>query len=91
MIKHFNIKIYGRVQGVFFRESAKNKAEELEINGFAKNEPDGILYIEAEGKEEKLKEFLDWCGYGPELADVEKVDFDEEEKLKSFKKFEVRF
>ena len=90
MIKHFNIKIYGRVQGVFFRESARNKAEELGINGFAKNEPDGIVYIEAEGEEEKLKEFIKWCGYGPELAGVGKINFKEGE-LKNFEKFVVRY
>ena len=75
MLKHLNIKILGRVQGVFFRHSAKQKAEELNIKGFARNEPDGAVYIEAEGIEENLKQFLDWCHYGPLLASVKKLEF----------------
>jgi acylphosphatase len=51
MKKHFNIRISGRVQGVFFRASTKAKAEELGISGFVQNEPDGSVYIEAEGEE----------------------------------------
>jgi len=74
-VKHLEIKIFGRVQGVFFRHSAKQKAEELNIKGFAKNEPDGTVYIEAEGEEENLKQFLDWCYQGSPFALVEKVEF----------------
>jgi acylphosphatase len=70
MKKHFNIKVSGRVQGVFFRASTKSKAEELAIAGFVQNEPDGSVYIEAEGEEEKLDQFIAWCKRGPELAEV---------------------
>lgn len=73
--KHLNIKISGQVQGVFFRHSARQKAKELGITGLARNEPDGTLYMEAEGEEEKLKIFLEWCFHGPPSAAVEKVDF----------------
>lgn len=74
MKKHLNIKIYGRVQGVFFRISAKEKAESLGIVGFARNEPDGSVYIETEGQEDDLEEFIKWCQKGPEAAHVEKVE-----------------
>ena len=74
MIKHANIRTYGRVQGVFFRDSAKQKAIEFDLAGFARNEPAGTVYIEAEGEEEKLNEFINWCKEGPEGAFVGKID-----------------
>lgn len=71
---HVNIKIFGEVQGVFFRHSARLKAREIGITGFVKNEPDGAVYMEAEGNEKTLEQFLEWCKYGPESAKVEKVE-----------------
>lgn len=84
--KHLNIKIFGQVQGVFFRVSAKEEAERLGIKGFARNEPDGTVYIEAEGEKERLDEFIRWCHDGPEAANVEKVEISEG-PLKNFSEF----
>ena len=72
--KHLNIKIYGQVQAVFFRVSAKEKAEKLGITCSARNESDGSVYIEVEGEEGSLEEFVKWCHIGPPLAKVEKVE-----------------
>lgn len=90
MKRHLNIRVSGRVQGVFFRHSAKQKAEELNITGFARNEDDGSVYIEAEGEEENLKEFLNWCYQGPPLALVEKADFEFHSEIKDFKNFVIK-
>lgn len=89
MQKHLNIKIYGRVQGVFFRATAQEEADKLHIFGFARNEPDGSLYIEAEGETEKLEKFLQWCHGGPEAARIDKVEI-KEGLLKNFQEFETR-
>lgn len=43
-MKHLNMKIYGRVRGVFFRSSARKRAILLGISGFARNDPDGTVY-----------------------------------------------
>jgi len=91
MIKNVKIKIFGRVQGVWFRESAKRKAGELLVAGWVKNEPDGSVYAEAEGEEGKIGEFIEWCHKGPELAKVEKVEVEEREDLEGYKNFEVRY
>lgn len=88
MKKHFNIKIYGLVQGIFFRASANEQANKLNITGFTRNEPDGSVYIEAEGEKKNLDEFLKWCHQGPPLAQVEKVIVTED-KLKDFSDFET--
>ncbi|MBU1000228.1 acylphosphatase [Patescibacteria group bacterium] len=62
---HLNIKIYGLVQGVFFRATAKEKADSLSITGFAKNMPDGSVFIEVEGEKKNLDKFVKWCHIGP--------------------------
>lgn len=86
MKKHFGIRISGRVQGVFFRASTKEKAESLRLQGFVRNEPDGSVYAEAEGEEEGLNAFVDWCRHGPPLALVEKCVI-EEGPVKNFSHF----
>lgn len=86
MAKHFNIKISGRVQGVFFRYTAKAKADEFGIKGFVRNQDGGALYIEAEGRDEELEKFLDWCRVGPPSAKVEKVEA-REGQLQNFSDF----
>ncbi len=90
MIKHLNIKIYGAVQGVFFRTNAKKEAENLSIAGFVRNERDGTVYIEAEGEEKSLDEFLKWCRKGPDSAQVEKIEV-ETEPVKNFSEFSRDF
>lgn len=87
-MKHFNIHIFGLVQGVFFRSEANNQATNFNITGFVKNSPDGSVYIEAEGKDKDLNKFLTWCHHGPSMAQVEKVIVTED-KLKNFTEFEV--
>ena len=71
MTKSISIQITGRVQGVGFRYHARYRAEEFGIKGFARNEEDGSVYIEAAGEESKLDQFVDWCRSGPRLARVD--------------------
>lgn len=87
-MKHINIKITGKVQGVFFRASTKAVADQIGIKGFVKNEKDGSVYVEAEGLATFLEMFVEWCNNGPEKSVVEKVEISEGE-LKNFNNFEV--
>ena len=73
-MKRLKITIEGRVQGVFFRDSTKNKAAELGICGCVSNQPNGGVYIEAEGEGAALEQFTQWCHQGPEWARVDKVE-----------------
>ncbi len=86
---HINIRVTGRVQGVNFRASAKEKALELGLCGFVRNETDGSVYLEAEGHEEKINELTKWCKQGPSLAHVTNVMVVRGE-LKEFIRFEIR-
>jgi acylphosphatase len=72
----YRIRISGQVQGVGFRWNAAHQARKLGITGFAKNTPDGSVYIEAEGIESELKKFIEWCKTGPRSARVESVNHD---------------
>ena len=89
MLKHFNLRVHGRVQGVFFRDFIKQKADELGLSGFVRNEQDGTVYLEAEGEEKALQKFAEICKTGADHAKVEKVDTEEGE-LKNFEDFIIK-
>jgi len=88
MQSHLNITVTGQVQGVFFRGATKAVADQLGVKGQISNEPDGSVYIEAEGDKVALEMFLDWCKEGPEHAKVISVECHEGE-LKNYRNFEV--
>lgn len=88
-MKHLNILISGKVQGVFFRASTKERADQLGLKGFVRNEPNGDVYMEVEGKPDTLKLFLEWAAKGPERARVGYFDIQEEAVI-NFTAFEVR-
>jgi len=69
----YKIMVRGRVQGVGFRWSAVREAQNRGITGYVKNLLDGNVYIEAEGSEEQLNAFVEWCRKGPGLCFVESV------------------
>jgi len=87
-MRHLNITVKGKVQGVFYRASTKAVADQLGVKGNVKNLPDGGVFIEAEGDKVSLDMFLDWCHEGPEDAEVTSVESNEGE-LKNYRNFEV--
>jgi acylphosphatase len=89
MLLHYDIRISGRVQGVFFRASARGEANRLGLQGFVRNEEDGSVYAEAEGERERLDEFLEWCRQGPPHAHVDAVKAVTGD-VKGFRGFHVR-
>ena len=68
-----NIRCYvsGRVQGVFFRASAKNEADRLGIQGYAKNLADGRVEVLASGEPEAMDRFQAWLAKGPPMGQVD--------------------
>jgi len=69
--------ITGKVQGVFFRASAKEKADALGIKGWVKNTPHGDVEIMANGEQLAIEKFIDWCRKGPSKSRVVDVVVDE--------------
>ena len=86
-MKLYIIRIHGRVHGVGYRISACEKARELHLTGFVRNQPDGSVYIEAEGELENLHNFFDWCSQGPRHSLVQKAEFEVSDDLRHFKNF----
>src|SRR5260221_14545412 len=70
MNKHISINVTGKVQGVFFRASAREKGEELVVKGFVRNKPDGVGYMEVVAEEIILEQFLEWCRQGTPRARI---------------------
>jgi len=87
-MKHLDITIKGKVQGVFFRASTKAVADQLGVKGNVRNEPNGDVAIAAEADDFILEMFLEWCAEGPQGAVVTSVETNEGE-LKNYRNFEV--
>jgi acylphosphatase len=69
-----SILVSGRVQGVFFRQSAVLEARGLGLDGWVRNLPDGRVEAEAEGERAAVEAFVAWCRAGPPSARVEEVE-----------------
>jgi acylphosphatase len=67
------ILVKGNVQGVWFRKYAKEKAEELGLNGTVQNEPDGSVLLIVTGDPMLLHQLIDWCHSGSPKAEVSDV------------------
>ena len=88
MVKHLNITVQGKVQGVFFRNGTKAVADQLGIRGSVRNTESGDVYIEAEAEPMLMDMFMEWCHKGPDAARVTEVKIEEGE-VKNYRNFEV--
>ncbi len=70
---HYDIQVYGKVQGVFYRANTMRKATDLGVRGWVRNESNGSVRIAAEAAKPVLEEFVMWCKQGPAYAEVDKV------------------
>lgn len=68
-----HVTISGEVQGVWFRASTKQKAQELGLAGWVKNTADGNVEAVFEGDKTVVDEMIAWCWKGPPLAKVADV------------------
>jgi len=91
MIIRAHVYISGRVQGVFFRASTRDKARELGLKGWVRNLADGRVEAVFEGEEEKVREMIEWCHKGPVLASVSNVDVRIEKPTHEYDEFEIRY
>ena len=89
MMKRIRIYVHGKVQGVFYRYNTKKIADSLNINSLFFTQPFSSVEILAEGFDDNLKKFIEWCKVGPPMARVERLDVIEEKnitkKLSDFK------
>lgn len=88
-MKSCRIVVYGQVQGVFFRRSAKEEADKFGLTGWIRNEPDGSVRALVVGPKDKLEEFVKWCKKGPPLAKVNGVEVDWSDSEEDFDSFDI--
>ena len=81
--------VTGRVQGVWFRDSARKQAQQLGITGWVRNCRDGRVEVMACGEQTILKQFEQWLWQGSPLAKVQNVDV-EYQAWQQFDDFEIR-
>jgi len=85
------VTVFGRVQGVGFRYYAEKLGNSLGLNGYAKNQIDGSVLIEAEGDSRNLDLFIEKIKRGPSFAHVEQTAVQYDEYLGDLPAFEIRF
>jgi acylphosphatase len=85
-----HVYVSGQVQGVFFRDSARERAGQLGLAGWVRNLPDGRVEALFEGPSEKVREMVRWCEEGPSHAAVENVETEFEASRGELRGFEVR-
>ena len=89
---HLSAKIYGRVQGVFFRYFARDVAGTLGINGYARNLPGGnAVEVQAEGNKQQLEKLIEQLRIGPPGARVERVEINWAAYSGQFTDFSIRY
>jgi acylphosphatase len=73
------VVVRGRVQGVFFRDSARREAASRGLAGWVTNRDDGAVEAVFEGSEDDVEAMVRWCRSGPSRADVDDVEVSSEE------------
>ncbi|MEO0593314.1 MAG: acylphosphatase [Myxococcota bacterium] len=89
-LERVSIFITGRVQGVFFRASALERAQSLNLLGWVRNLPDGAVEVVAEGPRYALEQFVEWCNQGPPAAEVDDVRARFSSALNEFRTFSIQ-
>ena len=85
-----HVMISGKVQGVFFRISAQDKANELNLTGWVKNIFNNAVEIIAEGDRDDLSKFTGWLQLGPPNATINKISIEWSEQVeRQFSSFEI--
>ena len=85
-----HVVISGRVQGVYFRQSAFQKAVELGLKGWVRNLSNKKVEAIFEGEENLVEKMIEWCKEGPSLARVTHVEIDKQPCLDSFNDFSIK-
>ena len=89
LMKTYELRIKGKVQGVWFRASAKDQAVSLGLKGKVWNEKNGDVGIIVQGPKEKVALFIEWCKKGPRLANVQEVIVEEVSNANLYDDFDI--
>ena len=84
------LRISGRVQGVYFRESMRQRAEQLNVTGWVRNCPDGTVEAIAQGDAFKVGRLIEWAERGPAAAQVDNVEVEIVEEIVHYTIFDKK-
>jgi len=84
------VQVYGRVQGVWYRGSTRERALALGLSGWVRNMMDGSVQLEAQGPPDAVDRLVEWCRTGPATARVDSIEVDRLEPAGAGGAFEVR-
>lgn len=90
-MKRVHLTVYGRVQGVGFRNYTQQMATRYRIFGWVRNRPNGTVEIDAQGDSSLLQSFLAAIRKGSPFSQVSKVEKQEESKLTSYQSFRIKY
>jgi acylphosphatase len=86
-----HVFVSGQVQGIFFRQNTKQKAENHGVTGWVRNLSDGRVEAVFEGEEEDVNALVDFCRKGPRGALITNVDVAFERFAGEFRNFKVTY
>ncbi len=89
MLVTYSIIVSGKVQGVFYRQSTREKATTIGITGTVENLSNGEVKIIVTGTKEQIETLILWCRQGPPKAIVTTVEI-AELPLQSFGQFSIK-
>ncbi len=84
-------KVYGKVQGVWFRKYALDSARNIGVVGMVKNLVDGTVLVNASGKDENLRKFKELLENGSPNSRVDKIDYSWEDSSIKYSTFEIEY
>lgn len=84
-----SLRISGKVQGVWYRASAKDAAIGIGIKGKVWNERNGDVGVIVQGTQEQIDTFIKWCKEGPPLAKVQDVKVEDVNTEEIYNSFEI--
>lgn len=88
---HYEVRVEGRVQGVGYRYFVQKRAAEFNISGWVKNQPDGSVFVVAQGDAKDMESFLDHLKSGPSAARVTRFIKSEIPYTEDFTGFSVKY
>jgi acylphosphatase len=89
-MKRMTAIVYGRVQGVYFRDYTEREAIRLHVTGWVANQVDGTVKVVAEGSEAALMQLVEWLHTGSPWARVDGVDVEWSDAIDEFTRFRIR-
>ena len=66
--------VHGRVQGVWYRDTTRRRAQELGLGGHARNLPDGTVEVVVQGEADAVESLCQWLWQGSPASEVTRVD-----------------